>query len=77
MVRLVVETFWIGDSLVGYFYFAVDCRDQADSFVCGLFDFEPDKVKHYSFDFLGVDFLVPNLDVDHQTISKTFKFVKN
>lgn len=77
MVWFVVKTLWIGNSFFWNLYFAVDCGYQANGFVSGLFDFESNKVKHNSFHFLWVNLLVPYLNVNHQTISETFKLVEN
>ena len=77
MVLLVIETLGIVDSFFRNLYFAVDCRNQTYSLVGDLFDFEPDKVKHYSSHFLWIYFLIPYLHVNHQVVCETFKLVKN
>jgi hypothetical protein len=76
-VRSVVKALRPCDRGEELFDFAVNGRDQEDGFVGGGLDFESDKVKDLTNDFISVHFSVPDFNVDDQIICETFEFVKH
>ena len=60
----VVKSLGFGDLGEELFDITINGWDQGDGFVSVWLDFESDKVENFAVDFIGVDFSVPDLNVD-------------